>query len=71
MSLWVTILIQIISNLTTDNQSILKEVNPEHSLEGLMLKLQYFGHLIRRPDSLEKTLTLGKTEAGEGGDNRG
>ena len=71
MSLWVTILIQIISNLTNDNQSILKEVNPEHSLEGLMLKLQYFGHLIRRPDSLEKTLTLGKTEAGEGGDNRG
>ena len=71
MSLSVTILIQIISNLTNDNQSILKEVNPEHSLEGLMLKLQYFGHLIRRPDSLEKTLTLGKTEAGEGGDNRG
>ena len=46
MSLWVTILIQIISNLTTDNQSILKEVNPEHSLEGLMLKLQYFGYLM-------------------------
>ena len=62
MSLWVTILIQIISNLTTDNQSILKEVNPEHSLEGLMLKLQYFGHLIRRPDSLEKTLMPGEIE---------
>ena len=46
------------------NQSILKEINPEYSLEGLMLKLklQYFGHLIRRADSLEKTLMLGKTE---------
>ena len=44
------------------NQSILKEINPEYSLEGLMLKLQYFGHLMRRVDSLEKTLTLGKTE---------
>ena len=46
------------------NQSILKEVNPEHSLEGLMLnlKLQYFGHLMRKVDSLEKTLMLGKTE---------
>ena len=45
-------------------QSILKEINPEYSLEGLMVKLkhQYFGHLIRRPNSLEKTLTLGKTE---------
>ena len=46
------------------NQSILKEINPEYSLEGLMLKLklQYFGHLIQRPDSLEKTLILGKIE---------
>ena len=46
------------------NQSVLKEVNPEYSLEGLMLKLkcQYFGHLIQRADSLEKTLMLGKTE---------
>ena len=46
------------------NQSILKEINPEYSLEGLMIKLkvQYFGHLIRRPDSLEKTLMLGKIE---------
>ena len=44
------------------NQSILKEISPEYSLDGLMLKLklQYFGHLIRRTDSLEKTLTLGK-----------
>ena len=45
------------------NQSFLKEISPEYSLEGLMLKLkvQYFGHLIRRTDSLEKTLMLGKT----------
>ena len=45
------------------NQSILKEISPEYSLEGLMLKLQYFGHLMQRTDSLEKTLKLGKTEA--------
>ena len=46
------------------NQSILKEISPGYSLEGLMLKLklQYFGHLMRRVDSLEKTLVLGKTE---------
>ena len=44
------------------NQSILKEINPEYSLEGLMLKLQYSGHLMRRTDSLEKTLMLGKME---------
>ena len=46
------------------NQSILKEINPEFSLEGLRLKLklQYFGHLMQRADSLEKTLMLGKTE---------
>ena len=46
------------------SQSILKEIKPEHSLEGLMLKLkfQYFGHLMQRPDSLEKTLMLGKIE---------
>ena len=46
------------------NQSILKEVNPEYSLEGLMLKLklQYFGHLMQRVDSLEKTLMLEKIE---------
>ena len=46
------------------NQSILKEINPEYLLEGLMLKLklQYFGHLMRRTDSFEKTLMLGKTE---------
>ena len=48
------------------NQSILKEINPEYSLEGLMLrlKLQGFGHLIQRTDSLEKTLMLGKIEGG-------
>ena len=46
------------------NQSILKEISPEYSLEGLMLKLkmQYFGHLMRRADSFEKTLMLGKIE---------
>ena len=46
------------------NQSILKEISPEHSLERLMLKLklQYFGHLMQRPNSVEKTLIMGKTE---------
>ena len=54
------------------NQSILKEISPEYSLEGLMLKLkpQYFGHLMRRTDSLEKTMMLGRIKAG-GGDDRG
>ena len=49
------------------NQSILKEISPEYSLEGLMLRLQlqYFGHLMQRTDSFEKTLMLGKTEVGE------
>ena len=48
------------------NQFILKEISPEYSLEGLMLKLklQYFGHLMRRADSFEKTLMLGKEEKG-------
>ena len=48
------------------NQSILKEINPEYSLEGLMLKLklQYFGHLMEKANSLEKTLMLGKIEGG-------
>ena len=48
----------------TSNQSILKEISPEYSLEGLMLtlKLQYFGHLMKRTDSFEKTLMLGKIE---------
>ena len=44
------------------NQSILKEISPDYSLEGLMLKLQYFGYLMQRTDSLEKTLMLGKIE---------
>ena len=44
------------------NQSVLKEISPKYSLEGLMLKLQYFGHLMRRTDSLEKTLMLEKIE---------
>ena len=58
------------------NQSILKEINPEYSLEGLMLKLklklklQYFGHLVGRADSLEKTLMLGKVESSRRGQQR-
>ena len=52
------------STARRSNQSILKEINPEYSLEGLMwtLKVQYFGHLMQRADSLEKTLMLGKIE---------
>ena len=46
------------------NQSIQKEISPEYSLEGLMLKLQYFGHLMQRTDLCEKTLMLGKIEGG-------
>ena len=55
------------------NQSILREISPEYSLEGLMLKLklQHSGHLMQGTDSLEKTLMLGKTEDGKKGDNRG
>ena len=54
------------------NQSILKEISPEYSLEGLMLKLkrQYFGHLMRRADSFEKTLMLGKIEGRRVGQQR-
>ena len=54
------------------NQSILKEINPEYSLEELRrkLKLQYFGHLMQRTDSLEKTLMLGKIEGGRRGQQR-
>ena len=54
------------------NQSILKEIGPEYSLGGLMLKLklQYFGHLMQRTDSLEKILTLGKTEGRRRGGQR-
>ena len=53
------------------NQSILKEISPGCSLEGLKLKLQYFGHLMRRTDSLEKSLMLGKTEGGRRRNDRG
>ena len=55
------------------NQSVLREINPEYSLEELMLKLklQYFGHLMQRADSFEKTLMLGKTEGGKGRGDRG
>ena len=55
------------------NQSILKEISPEYSLAGLMLKLkhQYFGHQMQRTDSLEKALMLGKTEGGRRGNDRG
>ena len=59
--------------IARSNKSILKEISPEYSLEGLMLKLklQYFGHLMQRTDSLEKTLMLGKIEGRGGGDDRG
>ena len=55
------------------NQSILKEIRPDYSSEGLMLKLkfQYFGHLMQRADSFEKTLMLARLRAGGGGDDRG
>ena len=55
------------------NQSILKEINPEYSLEGLMqkLKLQYFGHLMQRTNSLEKILMLGKHQKAKEGGSRG
>ena len=55
------------------NESILKEISPEYSLEGLMLelKLKYFGHLMQRTDSLEKTPMLGKIEGRREGDDRG
>ena len=58
---------------SSSKQSIQKEISPEYSLEALMvkLKLQYFGHLMQRTDSLEKTLMLGKMKAGVEGDDRG
>ena len=57
-------LLRVLWTARRSNQSILKEIDPEYSLEGLMLKLkfQYFGHLVQRAASLEKTLMLGKTE---------
>ena len=59
--------------IARSNQSILKEISPEYSLEGLMLKvtLQYFGHLMQRADSLEKTLMLGKLEGRRRGGQQG
>ena len=62
-------LLRVSGTTRKSNQSILKEINPEYSLEGLMLKLklQYFGHLMRRTDSFEKTLMLGKIEGGRRG----
>ena len=53
------------------NQSILKEISPKCSFEGLMLKLQYFGHLMQRTDSLEKTVMLERLKVGVEGDGRG
>jgi len=60
-------LLRVLWTARRSNKSILKEINPEYSLEGLMLKLklQYFGHLRRRADSFEKTLILGKIEGGK------
>ena len=66
-------LLRVLWNARRSNQSILKEISPEYSLEVLMLKLklQYFGHLMGRTDLFEKTLMLGKIEAGGEGDDRG
>ena len=58
-------LLRVLWTARRSNKSILKEISPEYSLEGLMQKLQYFGHLMRRSDSLEKTLMLGKIEGGK------
>ena len=60
-------LLRVLWTARRSNQSILKEISPEYSLQGLMLKLQYFGHLMRRTDSFEKTLMLGKIEGGSRG----
>ena len=66
-------LLRVLWIATRSNLSIIKEINPEYSLEGLMLKLklQYFGHLMQKADLLEKTLMLGKIEGGGEGDDRG
>ena len=60
-------LLRVAWTARTSNQCILKEISPEYSLEGLMLKLQYFGHLMWRTDSFENTLMLGKIEGGRRG----
>ena len=64
IELWCWRFLRVPWTARRSNQSVLKEINPEYSLEGLMLKLklQYFGHLMGRDDSLEKTLMLGKIE---------
>ena len=62
--LWSSRLLRVPWTAKYSNQSILKEISPEYSLEGLMLKLQYFGLLMQRMDSLERTLMLGKIEGG-------
>ena len=64
-------LLKILWTARTSNQSILNEISPEYSLEGPMLKLQYFGHLMRRTDSLEKTLIWERLKAGGEGGDRG
>ena len=68
LSCWIRLL-RVPWTTRRSNQSILKEISPEYSLEGLMLKLrvQYFGHLMRRTDSFEKTLMMGKIEGGRKG----
>ena len=71
--IWCWRLLRVPCMARKSNQSILKEISPDYSLKGLMLnlKLQYFGHLTQRTDSLEKTLLLGKIEGRGEGDNRG
>ena len=71
-SLWVVPVHQKVNFYWLSNQSILKEINPEYSLEGLMLKLKFqcFGHLMRRVNSLEQTLMLGKTKGKRRGQQR-
>ena len=66
-------LLRVPWSIRKSNQSILKEISPEYLLERLMLKLklQYFGHLMQRTDSLEKTLMLKRLKVGEEGDDRG
>ena len=63
---WTVVFLRVPWTARRSNQTILKEINPEYSLEGMILKLklQYFGHLMQRTDSLEKTLVLGKIEGG-------
>ena len=65
--------LKILLDYRRSNQSILKEISPEYSLDGLTLKLklQSFGYLMQRTDSLEKTLMLGRLKAGKEGDDRG